>query len=304
MARIGLPSRLYVVDTNPESLQKAQAGYEQMPVNEKIFSVDYLSNLSQLPAQLDLAIIATGSQPRMQLTRELIENKEVRYILFEKFLFPSLAAYNAVATLLEKHGVKAWVNCPRRLLEVYNDLRQILKGRSDIVFRLTGGNWGLGCNSIHFIDIFSMLTGEQDISIDVNGLQPVIHASKRPGYIEFSGTVTGQSANTNRISLTSDVNSNDPIVIDIKAAGGLSVNIQEGKKELTIENNGSRETRSFAFPFQSELSGRIGEAILTNGDINLTTYAESAALHLQFLDPVVKWYNKLTGEQGDYCPIT
>jgi predicted dehydrogenase len=303
VAGITLPAAVYVVDTNPQSLEKARACYNEVPANEKIVSVAYLTALNQLPGKLDLVIIATGSVPRMQLTRELVAAKEVKYILFEKFLFPSIASYPLVAALLKEHGIKAWVNCPRRLLRIYKELQRLLQGKSGITFNVTGGNWGLGCNSIHFIDIFSMLTGEQDIKVDVSALEPVVHASKRAGYVELSGTVIGQSARGNSIVLTADANATQAPVITI-VADGIEAIIRESAREITINRNGASETMSFEFPYQSQLSGSIAETILSSGNSDLTAYPASANLHLSFLHPVVKWYNDITGEKGDQCPIT
>ena len=50
-----------------------------------------------------------------------------------------------------------------------------------------GSKWGLASNAIHFLDLLSYLTGQQEITIDIKNLNNQIYKSNRKGFIEFGG---------------------------------------------------------------------------------------------------------------------
>ena len=52
-----------------------------------------------------------------------------------------------------------------------------------------GENWGLSCNSLHFIDLICYLTDSNIISINTSGVSDKIMSSKRAGFIEFTGSI-------------------------------------------------------------------------------------------------------------------
>ena len=55
-----------------------------------------------------------------------------------------------MADLLVKCKTIAWVNCPRRMLDFYNELKKTLNGNIHIA--VTGNGGGLGCNGIPLLD--------------------------------------------------------------------------------------------------------------------------------------------------------
>ena len=113
---------IFVVDNNPQSLNLAKERYNEITENPKIVNINYFQDLGMLPADLDLVIIATGSLIRDQITRLILKQKNVKNIVFEKFLFPSISSYHAISVLLETKHVNAWVNCPRRMFSYFDEI--------------------------------------------------------------------------------------------------------------------------------------------------------------------------------------
>ena len=68
---------------------------------------------------------------------------------------------------------QAWVNIPRRLMAWHKVIKDQIQssGYSVMQVRLTGGQWGLACNAIHFIDLVSWWTGSPVLNIDWQGLE-------------------------------------------------------------------------------------------------------------------------------------
>lgn len=298
-----LPMCIQVVDSSETALDVARERYEQIATNSQIVSIDYLTRIDNLSSELDLVIIATGSKPRAAILQELLQKKTVRNLLVEKVLFPDIKSYSTIRDLLQDKGLlgKTWVNCPRRLFDGYGLLQRELQNQvGPIVYEKSGLDWGLGCNTIHFLDHFAFLTGKKGIRLDLSGLDPKVYDSKRPGYVEFTGTLAGITEQGDRIRITSSARNDVPAKLAI-STGETRFEIDEASD--TIEKDG-RLWGTVGMKYQSQLTGTVAEQILLHHTCGLPSYTESMALHLTFLQPLVAFYNNLVGGNGDNCPIT
>jgi len=80
--------------------------------------------------------------------------------------------------------VKAWVNYSCRSYPIYPEIKAEL-GREIMNISYAGNNWGVACNSIHFIDLFDYLSGEFDFTFDATKIDNVVYPSKRAGFSEM-----------------------------------------------------------------------------------------------------------------------
>lgn len=136
-----LKSDIWVVDNNPNSLQIAQQRYEEGEVNSNQ-TIYYIQLIDQLPAELDLVVIATSSKPRLTILKSLLAKVKVVNIILEKFLFTGLADYDEAAQLLQINHVNAWVNCPRRLFGFYAEIDSMIDKQKPLVMEYADSNWG------------------------------------------------------------------------------------------------------------------------------------------------------------------
>jgi hypothetical protein len=304
LKRADLNMSVFVVDTNQQSLETAKKRYEEIEHKNHIESIAYLTSIDLLPPCLDLAIISTGSIPRTDLTRCLLSSRKVENIVFEKFLFPSVSDYSSIEKELNDHKTRAWVNCTRRHFSFYKEMKKLLADSTSMEMRLTGSNWGLACNSIHFIDLFAMLTGRNDFEINTSMLEKIID-SKRPGYVEFIGAINGKSLNDNNycFSLTSGDDCGDLLLCISTEKYKITILEPEGKAYIEFQN-GEKTEKEVKINYQSELTGMMAEQIILDHKSDLPAYSESADLHLRFLKPVMEFYNRKTGNNADFCPIT
>jgi predicted dehydrogenase len=215
VAQIVRPIKIYVVDVLPSSLNAAQTAYDQVS-HDSVVEIQFLTSIDKICTDVDVAVIATSSLIRKQVITELFKQIHVKYLILEKFLFPSLDDYDEIGDLLKKHSCKAWVNCGRRMQHAYQYLKKYFQDESNIIFSVTGGNWGLGCNGIHMIDIIAFLLEDANFSFGTTYLDPGYIDSKRHGYIELTGTLMGRSSKCAFISLFSDRNNNYPMAISIR----------------------------------------------------------------------------------------
>lgn len=298
-----LPMDISVMDSSQQSLDVARGRYEEVATNPQINSIKFIHSIEELPNEIDLAIVATGSLPRRAIIEQLLAAKKVKNLLLEKFLFPSIADYQVIEHLLSVNGLlsNTWVNCPSRIFGGYVKLRKECLDAKSIEFSVVGSDWGLACNSIHYIDLFVMLKGNDAIdTINVSKLESKIYPSKRVGYVEFMGEVSLSTTRGDKLNIICRHNDPRAMAIEIKVDKNLYV-LNEATGDITKDG---QPWSNICIKYQSALTGDVAEHILGDGNVGLTPYSESAKLHVTFLKALVPFYNNLSGKQGDSCPIT
>jgi hypothetical protein len=288
-----------VFDTCADSLHIAEQRYHEVPDNPLIKGILFTTRFEELPDYIDLAIISTSSGPRFRVTSNLLENRIVKNILFEKFLFPKLSEYALMSKLLSDRGINAKVNCPRRMFDHYKRLSTSINNSFPIKMEVIGIDWGLGCNSIHFIDLFALLSGTSEMKCDFSAVEKKIIPSKRKGYVEFLGTVEVTSSRGDKLMLSSLKDYSGDSVIRITAGDDYYEFFES--KSLMIQNGEDKAIRAM---YQSELTEITATEILVSRDSPLTSFEESSLLHIAFLKEAVSFYNAIVGSNGDSCPIT
>ncbi len=294
-----------VVEPFESSRIVAEQRYNEITNNENVNSIDFYESIQQLSTNLDIVIVATGADVRSKIVIELLETKKVKYLILEKVLFQTIEEYVIVANLLNKTDTKCWVNHPRRMFPFYKQLKNELKDAEQISYNFQGGNWGLGCNSLHFIDHLAYFVDSTNVSIDNKFLDDKIYNSKREGYIEFNGTLVGTIDNhkfnlySNK-ELTPSIFTivSDKLIVKIEEAKGV---IYKYKKD----NNWEEETiEEKIIYFQSELSNILVDNLIENATCDLPTYKEAMNLHIPFLNSLLNHMDKINGKNNKLCPIT
>jgi hypothetical protein len=294
-----IPMNIYVLDASTESLGICEQRYKEIPENDRIGKIVFTTQWDEIPAPIDIAIVATGSKPRCTIIHELVEKHQCRTLILEKFLFPKMCDYDDISGLFQKNNVQAWVNCSRRYFACYQKLREILVEDGPLTFILEGKNWGLCCNSIHQIDLFAYLSGAKQISFDCSGIDPTLYESKRSGYIEMTGTIKGVADNGSIFQISSFAEFDSPGKLSIKSQHH-SIDIFEGLNKMIID--GMEEAMNMSY--QSDLTGKYVVELISAHSLPLASYEESANLHQQILPHFLNLYNQLNGTNSDLCPIT
>jgi predicted dehydrogenase len=302
LANSAISGSLHIVDPVASSLTEAQAALTVVKGQAPLLSnVHWHSSTQTLPKAIDLAVIATTADVRLDVISALFESAPPRYLVLEKVLFQRFADYDAAAVLLQQHGTTAWVNCPRRAFPIYQSLARFFADDPVRRMDLHGGDWGLGCNAIHFLDLLALLGGPGELEVHGDELDPGVHQSKRKGFVEFSGTLRGKLGKA-AFGLTSIHGSSMKHLIALHGQS-KSVIIDETAGVFWRLEGTSNSLESFSVPYQSQLTGPLAESILRNGSCPLTPYAESSAMHLRLLSTLAR-HAGLTYFQQGCCPIT
>ena len=296
--------KIQVVDSSIESLTVAETRFNEVASNFT-GKISFHEKITELDKQLDVVIIATSSKVRRVVLEQLVENSKVKNLILEKVLFTKLEDYPSVQKLITSHSIKTWVNCPRRMMSYYQKIAQEISG--PVHFMATGNAWGMGCNGIHFLDLFAFISKSKDIVLSNHLIDKEIIESKRSGYIEITGTLTGSSSDSS-FHLTSFPNNSSPISVVINSPTARYF-IEESPlakvRVSKLENNWKWQEEEFTMPFQSQLTAAVVNELIETGTCHLTTYEESTVLHLAFLNNLISFMKQVNSDNTiEECLIT
>ena len=298
--------KIYVVDPNYNSLQTAKQRYEQIEGYTR-HEIHFLENYHEInETHIALAIVATNSEIRSLIISNLTQKFSIDFLLLEKFLFPRREDYVQIGKLLTSFQIKTFVNCPRRMFSDYRAIKEAVALEETVRIEVIGNNWGLGCNGIHFIDLFQWLVGESIIKWH-NELNPGFISSKRDGYVEFCGSLYGSSENNHKLSITCYRYGVPNISVRISSPSQRFI-VSEGVKKIYAEeiSNQKQDSNEFDYKpnFQSQLTNKVADQLFTTGDCQLTPFAASVDAHLPFFETLLQHYNNYVEYKTDFCPIT
>lgn len=296
---------VYVLDKSKASLSVAKERAEEIEFQHKVI---YLSEWKSIPNDLDLVIVATGARTRAKIVTKLLTSYNVKHLILEKILFQDLKSYSDVGNLITTSGTPTWVNHPRRMFSHYKDLKNKIAANGEFVrFEVFGGNWGLACNALHFIDLICFLSGSELLNLDFKEIDNNIIKSKRQNCIELTGSFSGELKNGNRFNISSLEGDYEDITITVFTKSRRWI-INEGNAQKIIyfgkENNFNAVTDSFTNEFQSTLTTKIINDIMINQNTSLTNYLEACSSHIPFIKETLKFYNRISNSNTFICPIT
>ncbi len=306
LALTTIPISVEVVGRSSQSLVKAKERFEEIQGTGLVKSVKYFQTIKSLSNSIDIAIIATNADVRRKVIEELIQYKKTRFLLLEKVVFPSVQDFQAIIELLKINQVKAWVNCRRRMYTFYQEVQKNLGNGERIIYEEQGVNWGMGCNSIHSIDLISFVSGETDFRITSSELDIEILAGKRKGFLEFTGALYGISRNGSKFSLISYKESNAPRVIKISGNTSRYIIFESDGKLIQAHKSKSWEEEEvqIQFPSQSQLTHLVVSKILETGQCDLTPLELSFEFHKPLLEAFTQHLECVMKRSYERCPIT
>jgi hypothetical protein len=182
-----------IVDIKEESLENCQREISKIKKtqgNKKLSFYKNINSIYENIKKIDIAIISTTAQERAKIVKKLSANLEVDYWILEKVLAQNSIELKKIAAYT-KNAKNAWVNTPRRSFEFY----QLIKAKINkltglpINMKLTGEEWGLACNSIHFVDLFCWMNTSPLENIKTENLEKIWTPAKRVQNFEIFGSI-------------------------------------------------------------------------------------------------------------------
>lgn len=308
LKRLSPPCTISVVDPDPQALECAKQQWADSEGSHHDKQVSYHQGVPNDARRYDVGIIATNATNRMESIRALLQKSDIESLILEKFLFVNTREYSDAAQLFQQKGVAVFVNCPMRTYPHYQKIKNILsKDRSPFTYRYEGSRFGILSNTIHHMDLFSFLSVTDQIDLNVTKLDGRLHPSKRLGYVESYGRITGYSHNGDMMDLVSFRDGQYPdtvfisnccrqIILNFKT--GMGIEAHEGTQWKWVE-------RTYGRHLQNKLTTNIVEDLLQKQTCQLPSYQNVATLHLALLQALQDYYQHSPELfSRDHFPIT
>jgi len=300
---------IQVVEPNKEAQKvgkkRLKEALEVVPEKHAV-KIEWLENINQVSNIADLAIVATTAKGRLKTIDRLFRIGHKRFLV-EKMVCQSTKGYEKLLESFDKYKAKGWVDCTRRYYPFYQKIIKLVNKESPIVFNVTAGNQGLGCNAIHFLDLFGALTqNPQGIKLNGDYLSPKLLPNKRGNdFVEFAGTIMGKIDN-NFASITFHPESDAGITVNILSKNTRTFVDEGNRKALlaTKQNNWRWEKFAFKELYTSDLTTEIAKSIIKNDTCKLFTIQDSYYFHKELFRIFNQHIKSVTGKNVTICPIT
>ena len=259
----------------------------------------HLKSLDEVTMPIDFAIIATSAEPRFELMKSLL-HKGIKNFLVEKVVFQSAEQFKIIISLLEDYKAVAYCNFVKRYFPNYMEIKAHLNAHVPLSMIVSGGDFGLACNALHYVDLFAYLTGEDVYLSDSSIVENEAGNKRGHMYKEITGELCWTTLSGSQLLISSDktrVGGNEIVIVQGQIKDVLN---EETLMHLTFSPNHSLGHQPFQLLYTSFLTKIIYEDFL-KGQIRLPTIQEAENMHVQFFAVI----NKAFGLGAtDNCPIT
>lgn len=299
--KVNFSLKLYLIDVNKEALNKVKSALlnqeKKIIKNHQINISNSLENVKE--SEIDLVIITTTADKRVEIIEKISSKFCVNFWLLEKLLAQSTEQLKIISEKIFNKNF-CWVNTPRRSMEWYQKIKKIFRDHTPFPFKfeISGGQWGLACNSIHFIDLISWLIDSEIHDLNVLNKNKW-EESKRKNFKELFGRIKVSFKNGSELEIICD-KSNNPIEISAQTESGVwKISEQNG-----IAFGPTGQTIKGSIEYQSLITSPIVEDIFRNNICTLTPLNESIKLHNHLLKGLLENYNKTNNCSSLILPIT
>ena len=295
LATCVIPLEIFVFDPNEKSLKTVQTRWKEVDNGNSLHRVHFSKTLEGLPAEVDLCLVTTTADVRLQVVEQVQSQCKVRYWVLEKVLAQSVSQIDRLEQLLtDAEGT--WVNLPMRSMKWHGQIRQYLTAPLEAIYG--SGMWGLACNAIHYLDLLAWWSGESLVSLDSRELRDWF-PSKRNGFWEVNGTLKAHFTGGSRLVLVAGEDATT--LLNISLNGKNHWCLDENSGSFVGPNN---FCLSGEFELQSQLTGPLVQNILKYGNCSLPTLKEPAKMHRLLIDSLLNHWNASQQLNDTVLPIT
>ncbi|WP_429911428.1 class I SAM-dependent methyltransferase [Glycocaulis sp.] len=298
--------QIWCMDPSAEALDLARTRAGEITGAGGVDGLDlrFVSDVSELPRTIDLAVVSTTSSVRHAAVTALMDHARIDRLVLEKFLFTDRQHYADLSARLNAAGTRAWVNCPRPAWPGYMKLAARLRGTGPLSIRVAGAGWALASNAIHFLAAFEAVAGERFDRFDGSGLDKDPIENRRHGYREVTGTLVASGDGGSSASLVCFKEGRAAVTVDILGAAGRFIifEAQSRMLEQSEETGWDWKEVPFEMLYASQMAP-VFQSLLAEGDCVLPDYGSMIVPHLE----LISIYNRVffgPGQEDRLCPVT
>jgi predicted dehydrogenase len=291
LGKLNIGAVVYGLDLSGAAVERAAALFEESKRTTRSPAAFVGAHAySELPGTLDVAIVATRANVRLSSIEQLLEGRQIRHLVLEKFLFVRREHFATARRLLSPLPTTVWVNCPRRIYAGYRDIAEQLRHARFVSMHVSASARiaPIATIGIHFADLLEFLCGGSLPSLRMS----LRDASVVPGnrqLSDFAGILEVTCPGRAHLRYDAIVDTDAPHLVSIISDKARYV-IEEREQRMHWSSAATAwklETREFPIPVQSALTHLLVEELLWNGSCGLTPYAISAAIHVALFDSII-----------------
>lgn len=258
-------------------------------------TIQRIFELESIDKALEIVVIATLADVRFKYFYDVIKLKP-KFLLLEKVIFQSNTDFVKAKEIIAQGKTKVYGNLPNRYFRNYT----ILKSKKQQIqsMRVTGPDFGLLCNAIHYIDLFQFLTGSLEIIAENSfGFTPLKN-KRGDQFLESEGTLRFKTQDDIFLEIISDSRVYKDVVVEIDTNKGVYRFNETSLRGSKLNNTGSEEIK-LDLIYSSILTAQV-YLDMENGCCTMPTLNELSSTHAVLFDAI----KLLTGKSGDFLPIT
>lgn len=258
-----------------------------------------IENINDLPNNIDFAVVATSSSPRYDIVKTLIY-KGIKFFLLEKIVFQSESQFDKIIELLHQSGSLAYCNFVNRYYPNYIDIKESIMKEHPLTMVVSGGDFGLGCNALHYIDLFEYFTG-RSARVTKHSLRVNSNGNRRGGiYKELLGQIVLTTEINDTLIISAEPARIGGNEITIKQEGTFDILNEETKKHIHFSEVEPLSQKDFKILYTSQLTSRLINDIM-NGITLLPNVNQVKSCHTEFFKAANLAFGLAITE---LCPLT
>lgn len=296
MVTCALPLTVHLHNNNLRSLEICKQRWLEVKGDASPHRLVMHHDLSALPQQIDLAIVSSTADSRSLLVTSIAQRARVNHWLLEKVLAQSVADINHIQTHV-RNAIGSWVNYYMRAEAWYAEIKKHLVVGTPKHMRVHGGNWGMACNSLHFIHLHAWFSESSLLSLDTEQLSDAWHASKREGNWEISGQLNAGFSDGGSVELVAGPGPAE-YTLTLKD-GAYTWQIMESRG-IALRSDGLEVAGQVLYQSQR----RVVEEILSDADCRLPTFAAVVDADRMFVGALLEHWKRHNDPAASVVPIT
>ena len=267
-------------------------------INVQSENIERYSEIESLNGHFDFCVVATSAEPRFKIVKILVEYG-IKNFLLEKVVFQSKEQFDIIKKLKIKENVNIYCNFVSRYFPNYIDIKKEMS-KKPFKMIVSGGDFGLACNCLHYLDIFQYL--RKDFSkINSHNLKENLDGNSRgKNYKELYGSLHLTNSFGDSFSIISDLDKENGL-LEVTIVSGDKIHVlNENSLNHTIISNKTIIQKRFEILRTSELTGPIIKDFYSK-KILLPKVSETLHNHIQIFKV---FNNTFKLSEFDNCPIT
>lgn len=296
LTSVAVPLEIHLLSPDPHSLSACADRWADAGGHATHHTVVNHLTSKALPQAIDLVVVSSTADVRVELVEMIATTIDVNYWLVEKVLaqHPLDLERLSRATAAAKG---AWVNYYMLSEALYSEVKAHLSQSHPIHVKVSGFEWGLACNGLHFIHLHRWLNDSPINSLREERLAPSWHPAKRPGYWEIYGELGATCFNGAELSLSVQ-----------EGLLGYRLLLQDGSLEWEIFEETGVALRSdglrIACPVAYQSARPLLSDILLTGTCKLPRLQDVLTTDSHFLQLMLDCWRRLKDQNACRVPIT